>query len=367
MNTLEQQLVAATRYESPRRKDWRIGCIGAGFIMDDCHLVSYRNAGFNPVAIASRTMAHAEAVAARHAVPKVYPTWQAMLEDESIEILDIAYPPDLQLAIVQGACKRPNIRGILCQKPIEMSLANTREIVRLGDESGKKIAVNSNMRCDQSMRALKYLLNAGALGEPVLATIEMRAIPHWQTFLVEYDKLELFGMGIHHIDSFRFLFGDPAEITCVCRTDPRSRFPHVDGITQYTFSYENGFMATSLDDVWAWPEDPCEKDIYIKWRVEGTEGMAMGTIGWPEFPKRCPSTLRFTGKTTNGWVEPKWDTVWFPDAFEGTMAQLLRAVESGGEPEISVRDNINTIACVEACYRSIREKRTVSLAEILNQ
>lgn len=367
MNTLEEQLVAATRYESPRRKDWRIGCIGAGFIMADCHLVSYRKAGFNPVAIASRTVAHAEAVAARHAVPKVYPSWQAMLEDDSLEILDIAYPPDMQLAIVREAVKKPNIRGILCQKPIEMSLENAREIVRLGEESGKKIAVNSNMRCDQSMRALKYLLDRGALGEPVLATIEMRAIPHWQTFLIEYDKLELFGMGIHHIDAFRFLFGDPAGITCVCRTDPRSQFPHVDGITQYSFSYENGFMATSLDDVWAWPGEPCEKDIYIKWRVEGSEGMAHGTIGWPAFPERCPSTLRFTGRETKGWVEPKWDSVWFPDAFEGTMAQLLRAVENDTEPEISARDNIHTIACVEACYRSIQEKRTISLADILNQ
>ena len=50
------------------------------------------------------------------------------------------------------------------------------------------------MRYDQSMRALKYLLDAGLLGESVLATIEMRAIPHWQTFLEQYDKLELFGM-----------------------------------------------------------------------------------------------------------------------------------------------------------------------------
>ena len=38
----------------PKRLDWRIGCLGAGFIMRDCHLVAYRNAGFNPVAIASR-------------------------------------------------------------------------------------------------------------------------------------------------------------------------------------------------------------------------------------------------------------------------------------------------------------------------
>ncbi len=365
MEQIVENLIAATKYPSPKRKDWRIGCIGSGFIMADCHLVSYRNAGFNPIAIASRTPEHAEACAQRHGIPKVYRTWREMLQDDSLEILDIAYPPDQQLEIVQEAVKCKNLRGILCQKPIEMSLENAREIVRLGEENGKVIAVNSNMRCDQSMRALKYLLDTKELGDPVLATIEMRAIPHWQEFLKQYDKLEIFGMGIHHVDSFRFLFGDPAEITCVCRTDPRSKFQHVDGITQYTFKYENDFMATSLDDVWAWPEDPCEKDIYIRWRVEGTEGMAEGTIAWPMYPDRCPSTIRFTSKRHPAWVAPQWDTVWFPDAFEGTMSGLLRAVEQGTEPEISARDNVRTIACVEACYRSIREKRTVALKELL--
>ena len=365
MEQIVENLIAATKYPSPKRKDWRIGCIGSGFIMADCHLVSYRNAGFNPIAIASRTPEHAEACAQRHGIPKVYRTWREMLQDDSLEILDIAYPPDQQLEIVQEAVKCKNLRGILCQKPIEMSLENAREIVRLGEENGKVIAVNSNMRCDQSMRALKYLLDTKELGDPVLATIEMRAIPHWQEFLKQYDKLEIFGMGIHHVDSFRFLFGDPAEITCVCRTDPRSKFQHVDGITQYTFKYENDFTATSLDDVWAWPEDPCEKDIYIRWRVEGTEGMAEGTIGWPMYPDRCPSTIRFTSKRHPAWVAPQWDTVWFPDAFEGTMSGLLRAVEQGTEPEISARDNVRTIACVEACYRSIREKRTVALKELL--
>jgi predicted dehydrogenase len=173
-------------------------------------------------------------------------------------------------------------------------------------------------------------------------------------------------MGIHHVDIFRYLFGDPEKITAVCRTDPRTQFEHRDGITQYTYHYKDELLATSLDDVWAWPNEPCEKDIYIKWRVEGLDGMAMGTIGWPVYPEREPSTLRLTSKPAGGgWIEPTWDTVWFPDAFEGTMASLLRAVETGVEPEISARDNINTIACVEACYASIREERTVTLNEIL--
>lgn len=225
MKDICNKLIQATRFPSPARKDWRIGCIGSGFIMADCHLVSYRNAGFNPAAIASRTPAHAQAVADRHGIPKVYDTWQELLADESLEILDVAFPPDQQLEIVRQAVKCPNLKGILCQKPLEMSLERAREIARLGEESGKAIAVNSNMRCDQSMRALKYLLDTGELGEPVLATIEMRAIPHWQEFLKAYSKLEIFGMGIHHVDIFRFLFGDPAEITCVVPHRPQKQVP----------------------------------------------------------------------------------------------------------------------------------------------
>ena len=360
-------LEEAARPVKPERRDYRIGCIGSGFIMKDCHLVAYKNAGFAPVAIASRTPAHAREAAQLRGIETVYDSWQELVQDNTLDIIDIAYPPDQQPGIVREAVKNPNVKGILCQKPLAMDLAGAREIAALGKEYGKKIAVNSNMRYDQSMRALKKLLDLGELGEVVLATIEMRAIPHWQTFLTEYDKLEIFGMGIHHVDIFRYLFGDPDRITCVCRTDPRSKFPHVDGITQYTYQYGSGLMASSLDDVWAWPEDPCMKDIYIKWRVEGTEGMAWGTIGWPYYPDPVPSTLRFTSRNYPGkWIEPKWNTVWFPDAFEGTMSSLMCAIEKDTVPEISAEDNIKTIACVEACYLSIRERRTVTLEEVLN-
>ena len=68
-----EALVRATTYPKPARKDWRIGCVGAGFIMADCHLVSYLNAGFNPVAIASRTEAHAASVANTHATTAAAP------------------------------------------------------------------------------------------------------------------------------------------------------------------------------------------------------------------------------------------------------------------------------------------------------
>jgi predicted dehydrogenase len=354
--------------EMPKRKDYRIGCIGSGFIMRDCHLVAYRDAGFNPIAIASRTYENAKAVAEQRNIPKVHRTWEELVEDPEIEILDIAVPPDRQLEIVRLAVKQKHIKGILCQKPLAMNSLEAREIVELCEGAGIKIAVNSNMRYDQSIRALKSILERGYLGEPVLASIEMRAIPHWQEFLHKYQNIEILNMGIHHVDAFRYLFGDPEMITAVTRSDPRTKFKHIDGISQYTFQYANELMATSLDDVWAWPGEGAEKDIYIKWRVVGLDGMAQGTIGWPKYPERSPSTMEFTTKQSpNRWYRPQWDKVWFPDAFQGTMAQLLRAVETDSEPEIGGRDNLKTMAVVDACYKSIDEKRTVALSEVTRQ
>jgi predicted dehydrogenase len=351
----------------PERKDFRIGCIGAGFIMRDCHLVAYRDAGFNPQAITSLNSDESEAVAKRHNIPKVYASWQELIADPGIEIVDIAIPPDNQLEVVRGIVKQSNhIKGVLCQKPLAMNYEEAKMIVALCEDAGIRVAVNSNMRYDQSIRALKSILNQGFLGNPVLATIEMRAIPHWQEFLKRYDRLEILNMGIHHIDSFRYLFGDPQRITALTRKDPRTSFDHIDGISQYTFQYEGGLMASSLDDVWAWPGEGAEKDIYIKWRVEGLDGMAQGTIGWPKYPVPTPSTLEFTSRQLPGkWYRPKWDKVWFPDAFQGTMAQLLRAVETDTEPEISGRDNLTTMAIINACYQSIQEERTIYLSEIL--
>ncbi len=352
----------------PQKKDYRIGCIGAGFIMKDCQLVSYRQAGFTPYAITSLFRSESEEVAKKFGIPVIHDDWRDLVSDKNVEILDIAIPPEKQLEVVTEAVKHSHIKGILCQKPLAMNLQEAKEIVKLCEEAGIKIGVNSNMRYDQSMRALKTILERGYLGTVVLATIEMRAIPHWQDYLRKYDRIEILNMGIHHVDIFRYLFGEPKKITALTRRDPRTDFDHIDGISQYTFQYDNEVMASSLDDVWAWPGEGTEKDIYIKWRVEGTEGMAQGTIGWPYYPERTPSTLEFTTKQDpDKWFKPTWDSVWFPDAFKGTMAQLLRAVETDTEPEISGRDNLKTMAAIDACYLSIKEERTVYFDELLKE
>jgi predicted dehydrogenase len=352
----------------PRRKDFAIGCIGAGFIMRDCHLVAYRTAGFNPVAIASRDPARAQTVADLRGIPRVHATYPDLLANKAIEVLDIAVPPDVQPTIIRAALSHRNhIRGILAQKPLAMSYREAKECVDLCSAAGITLAVNQNMRYDQSVRALKDLLQRGWLGEPVLGTIEMRAIPHWMPWSEPLHSLSTFVMSIHHLDTFRYWFGTPDRVLASTRPDPRTRFAHRDGINLYILEYDNGCRATAWDDVWTGPaREGAEGDIYIRWRVEGTDGLAKGTIGWPSYPARTPSTLDFTTKLRPGyWFQPRWQEVWFPDAFVGTMAQLLCALEDGTEPEISGRDNLETVALCEAVYAAGRENRVTAVREFV--
>src|SRR5581483_5953153 len=287
-----------------------------------------------------------------------------------IEVVDIAVPPDVQIDVVREAVKHSDhIRGILAQKPLGIDYGQARQIVRLCRDAGITLAVNQNMRFDHSVRACKTLLERGDLGEPVLATIDMRAIPHWMPWQERQGWVTLRIMSIHHLDTFRYWLGNPDRVFASIRSDPRTsrKFKHDDGIALYILEYDNGRRASSCDDVWTGPaREGAASDIGIRWRVEGTEGTARGTIGWPGYPARVPSTLDFSTRRQPGyWLQPRWKEVWFPDAFIGTMAQLLCALEEGTEPEINGRDNLETVALCEAVQVAAREHRVATVREFL--
>jgi predicted dehydrogenase len=65
------------------------------------------------------------------------------------------------------------------------------------------------------------------------------------------------------------------------------------------------------------------------------------------------------------WERLRWEDRWFPQAFKGTMGQLMMAVQEDAEPEISGRTTLRTMALVEAAYRSGREGRAVPLSETM--
>ena len=350
----------------PRQRGKRIGIVGSGFIVSDCHLPAYHKVGFNPVAITSRTRERAAETAQKHGITKVHDTVESLLDDSSIEVLDVAVPPAAQAEIILAACERKTVRGILAQKPLGVDYAEAVRLVEACERAGIVLAVNQNMRFDPSVFAATRLLREGQLGEAVVASIDMRGVPHWMPWQRDLGWVTLRIMSIHHMDTLRCWFGDPERIYCSVRTDPRTSFPHTDGICAYILEYASGLRAVVLDDTWTGPaKEGCPSDIRIHWRIEGMNGLAMGDIGWCKDPYTTPSTMRWARKGDTNFHEPRWAASWFPDAFAGTMGDLLVALEDGTSPTLNGRDNLKTMALVEAAYLSAKTHRAVALDEIL--
>ena len=166
----------------------------------------------------------------------------------------------------------------------------------------------------------------------------MRAIPHWQTFLAGYDRLTLANMSVHHLDVLRFLFGDPDEIYTAARTDPRTQFAHSDGITRLDLDASRPARSPcrSRTSGPGHAQDGFEGDIYIKWRVEGTDGrraghdrlarLSGGGLDADATPRR---------RTTGGkWVSPTWTTMWFPARFHRRDGAAAIRGEDGNAAEL---------------------------------
>ena len=302
----------------------------------------------------------------------VYDDYRALLADRRVEVVDIAVPPDVQIDVVREAVRHADhVRGILAQKPLGVSFDQAREIVALCQNAGITLAVNQNMRYDQSIRACRNLLVRGELGTPVLATIDMRAIPHWMPWQQRQGWVTLRIMSIHHLDAFRFLFGNPARVFASVRPDPRTarQFPHEDGICLYILEYEDGLRAAAWDDVWAGPSARGGRERHrhplARRRDRRTRPRhdRLARLSEPHAEHARMDQRRIIPASGCDRPGPRPGS---PTPSPGRWPSCLcRPRRRNASPNLSGDDNLHTMALVDACYRSVRERRAVSPEEIL--
>ena len=194
------------------KRDYGIGIIGAGGIVNAAHLPAYRKAGFNVIGLTDQDRDKAEQTARSFEVPTVYASVEALLGDQSVEIVDIAVPPWNQKDLVRQVTAAG--KHLLCQKPLSNIYAEAVEIVEMAEASGVKLAVNQQMRWDQAVRASRSLLNRGLLGDPASAVIDISILTEWRAWpwVLTVEGLDLMFHSIHYFDSMRSLFGLPERV-----------------------------------------------------------------------------------------------------------------------------------------------------------
>ena len=71
----------------------------------------------------------------------------------------------------------------------------------------------------------------------------------WQRFWEDraiYTQLMILGMSVHHLDQFRFLFGEPEYVTAITDRYPGQKWEG-ESIAHYQLQYGDGFFASGLD------------------------------------------------------------------------------------------------------------------------
>ncbi|AWG22640.1 oxidoreductase [Flavobacterium faecale] len=326
--------------------------IGAGGIVRDAHLPAYKSVGFTIAGITNRTRERAEEVAKQFAIPTVYDTVADMVKDApSYAIYDLTLMPN---QFVQTLEQLPDEAAVLIQKPMGDDFEQTLAILQVCRRKKLKAAVNCQMRFAPYIMAAKDIIDRGLIGELYDFEVRLTTYTPWEYFpnVVNHPRLEIQQHSIHYIDLIRSFLGNPKKVYSKTLKNPGKTMSSTRTTTIMDY---NDAMRAIINTNHDHNFGEKNQESFVKW--EGTKGAIKARIGLLlDYPNGKPDLFEYCIVTEG--QEPKWIEVplkgsWFPDAFVGTMASLMRFVEgSTTELPTSVEDVVHSMAIVEAAYES---------------
>ena len=119
------------------------------------------------VAVASRATERAHAFAERFDVARAYGNYEDLAADDDVDAVYIATPhsrhaADSLLYLAAG-------KHVLCEKPFTINAAQAREVAAAARDQNRFVMEAMWTRFLPSYRALSDVLDAGRIGEPLLA------------------------------------------------------------------------------------------------------------------------------------------------------------------------------------------------------
>jgi predicted dehydrogenase len=285
-----------------------------------------------------------------------YANLQEALKETKAEAAIIASPPPYHA----HHCLQALDAGlaVMVEKPFTISIEEALRVAERSDASKRPLLVAQNYRFKPADRTLRQLVRQGRIGKISSATcIARRCRPGRGTFLGTMDYPQIMDVGVHHFDSLRSILGsDAVAVSCRVSNPPWSDYRH-GAITEALIEMEGDVAVQYLGTLTS------DRDEYSLW-VEGEEGVLWTDrkrVWWRK--KGWPLLI-----PVRKMPVAKGDELPYPR--EGTTSllnSLQNAVLHGQEPETSARDNLQTLAIVEAGKRSAEEHRRVTIREVLQR
>ncbi|CAA9250868.1 MAG: hypothetical protein AVDCRST_MAG77-2159 [uncultured Chloroflexi bacterium] len=325
-----------------------IGLLGCGRISEN-HLVGYRD----PEDLAQRGEIVAlcdpneEALrrqATRHEVARRYTRIEQLIDDRNVQVVAVLTPPDLRCDVVIPLLEAG--KHVLVEKPFAHTYEEAQRMVDAAARCNRVLAVNQNYRWRADTLKLKELVDQGAIGQ-VVGMHQLHAMwrdegPGWRRTT---DYLAMAVMAVHWLDRFRWLAADEATSVYTAARSTGLLQSRGEDWAAMTVKFKGGAIGQCTED---WCSATRHRaDTFV---IDGTTGSLMADR----------STITRFGRDTGD--EQKYEVSGeFPATFAHSMRLVLEAVAGGTEPSISGRDNLNTIALLDACYTSAASGEVVHL------
>lgn len=325
---------------------YRVGIIGTGkpwrsagatgFGMGHAHAEGYRaSPDARLVALADLNLDNAKAFQERHGGDVIYHDYRQMLANERLDIVSVCTWPHLHAEMVI-ACAEAGVRAIHCEKPMAPTFGEARRMVAACEAGGAQLTFNHQRRFGTPFRKARDLLRQGAIG----ALRRMEATCG-----------NLFDWGTHWFDML-FFFNDETPVEWVIGQVDMRGAESIFGVTVEgqgisQFKFRNGVSGMLQTGVSA-PEP-------LVIRLYGEDG----TI---ELGHSDEAPLRVWGDGMAGW-----QTVAVDEGLHGhachtrAILDLIDALKTGREPELSARRALQATELIFATYESSRRRGRVDL------
>jgi predicted dehydrogenase len=337
------------------RSDWGIGIVGLGGIAQQ-HLTAYRARGLPVVGGAEPEEGRRTATGEKFGI-STWADYRELIDRPEVRVVDVATPPWMEARepILRYAAERG--KALFVQKPLMRNLAEARRLVEIAEAHGVPLMVNQNSIFAPSFVALEpFLRDPQYLGRPYYLQIENRS---WVDFsghpwFAQAERFITSDMAIHHFALVRHWFGDVQSVYALLGRDASQVGMVGENLSVVTLRFENGVQGLIINN-WTHrgerrPQHPREEIL-----IQGDRGCVSGDT----------ETLRITTlDPTPRTIVPQYTGAWFPDAFGNSMAHFIDALDAGRPFLCDGRDNLKTLAIIEAAYRSAAEGRVVGTDEV---
>ena len=191
------------------------------------------------VAIASRDRQRSHEAAVELGIPRAYGSYEALIDDPSIEAVYIPLPNHLHVEWSIRAAEAG--KHVLCEKPVALSAPEAASLLEVRDRTGVLIQEAFMVRTHPQWIRARDLVRSGRIGE-------LRAISGFFAYfnedpanvrnVADYGGGALFDIGCYLVNTARFLFGrEPRRVLGAIERDPRFA---VDVLTSIALDFVPG-------------------------------------------------------------------------------------------------------------------------------